>query len=103
MRRLLLVLGVLSFVAVVNAQETPKYELFGGYSFLRESATNYNGWEGSGAYNFNPWIGFKLDADGHYLGATTPNPIFFGDQTFYQIMGGPPFSWRPKPFPPFSH
>ena len=67
MRRLLLVLAVLSFSAFLHAQEeTPKYELFGGYSYLRQSGTNFNGWEASGAYNFNRWIGVKLDADGHY-------------------------------------
>jgi opacity protein-like surface antigen len=103
MRRLLLVLAVLSFAAVVNAQETPKYEFFGGYSFLRESATNYNGWEGSGVYNFNRWIGLKLDADGHYWSATTRNRIFSVDQHFHEIMVGPQFSWRQKRFTLFAH
>jgi hypothetical protein len=68
MRRLLLVLTVLSFAAVVNAQETPKYELFGGYSLLHNEGANGNGWEVSGAYNFNRWIGVKADMSGHYRG-----------------------------------
>src|SRR5438270_9947029 len=98
MRHLLVVLAVLSFAAALNAQENPKFELFGGYSLLHQPGTNLNGWEASGAYNFNHWIGLKLDVDGHYWGATSPHRIFSVDESIHDIMVGPQFSWRQKRF-----
>ena len=104
MRYLVAVFAVLSFAAVLSAQETPKYELFGGYSYLRsEGSTNFNGWEGSGAHNFNRWIGLKLDADGHYWSATTRTRLFSVDDHIHDIMVGPQFSWRQKRFTLFAH
>ena len=103
MRNLLVALVLLLFTGVLNAQENPKYELFGGYSYLRESSINFNGWEGSGAYNFSRWIGVKLDADGHYWSATTRSRIFSINDNFHDILVGPQFSWRQKRFTLFAH
>src|SRR5947209_11735280 len=51
------------------AQDTPKFEVFGGYSFASASRTltldrsrpNLNGWNASVAGNFNRWIGIVGD------------------------------------------
>lgn len=102
MGRLLLVLAALSLAVVLNAQENPKYELFGGYSYLHQTGTNFNGWEASGAYNFNRWIGLKLDADGHYF-SDGRSGVFSVNLNTHEIMLGPQFSWRQKRFTLFAH
>jgi opacity protein-like surface antigen len=102
MRRALVFVAFVSFTALVNAQETPKYELFGGYSYLRQTNTNFNGWEASGAYNFNHWIGVKLDADGHYW-SDSRSGVFSVNLSNHEIMLGPQVSWRQKRFTLFAH
>lgn len=101
MRNLLLVLTVLSFTAALNAQDTPKYELFGGYSYLHERFFNHNGWEVSGAYNFNHWIGLKADMDGSY-GHNSDAIVSASDQ-IHAFTVGPQFSWRVKRGTLFAH
>jgi len=73
MSKSLLVSGMLllmTFPAVGFGQETPKVELFGGYSYLRaddvSSGANMNGWNGSITGNTNRWFGITLDVSGHY-------------------------------------
>jgi hypothetical protein len=101
MQRLLLVLSVLSFAAIANAQENPKYELFGGYSYMHEEFINHNGWEASGAYNFNRWIGLKADVGGHY-GHHGNSVVSLSDQV-HTFTVGPQFSWRVKRGTLFGH
>ena len=101
MRRLLLVLTLFSFAVALKAQETPKYELFGGYSLLHNDAVNANGWEASGAYNLNRWIGVKADVSGHYRGESNPF-LTFSDKIHFLTIG-PVFSWRTKRATLFGH
>ena len=71
MRRII-VLGLLCGMAVMiagtpaMAQERPKAEAFLGGSFLRNSSTNYGGWNGSITGNLNSWLGVTADFSGHY-------------------------------------
>jgi opacity protein-like surface antigen len=78
---------------LASAQDYPKAEIFGGYSYLHigthgvTSATltqecsmlaggscpltfhvnpNFQGWDASAQYNFNTWLGVKADVSGHY-------------------------------------
>ena len=105
MRRLLVVLAILTFAVALNAQENPKYELFGGYSLLHSDNSTPSGWEASGAYNFNHWIGMKLDADGHYSSSSFSNQFFtvrHSDQT-HTVTIGPQFSFRVKRGSLFAH
>src|SRR4051812_49307398 len=48
----------------------PKLEFFGGYSwlhtFLPGDNPDFNGWEASGQYNWNRWLGLRADFSGHY-------------------------------------
>lgn len=54
----------LAFPHSVAAQDTPRFELFGGYSYLRLSndsgleSAGLNGWNVSGRFNFTRRIGF---------------------------------------------
>ena len=99
MRRLLVVFLLSS--AVVYAQEHPKYELFGGYSLLHNEGANANGWEVSGAYNFNRWIGIKADISGHYRGDSN---IFLRSSDHHHFLTiGPQYSWRTKHATLFGH
>lgn len=72
----LLVLTVLILVPSVVAQEAePKesesegerpFEIFGGYSYLRDDGHNLNGWTGTLIVNVNKWFAIAADVDGHY-------------------------------------
>ena len=78
--KLRLVLSLLSTVVLaselVAQSETPRYEIFGGYSYsrLKDSSccsnslagTNFNGWNASVARNINRWFGVVADVSGHY-------------------------------------
>jgi opacity protein-like surface antigen len=93
MRRMLLALSlVLLFSSVLAAQDYPRVEVFGGYSFLHsgnhdsrlnaqrlppsfvgtniylasDGTANLNGWEGSITLNLNKWVGITSDFSGHY-------------------------------------
>jgi hypothetical protein len=119
MPKLLLALMALSFsflfASVAHAQDT--VEVFGGYSYLRPSATfietipcpigttscgvisghpNLNGWELSGAYYPYTWLGATADFSGHY-GTLQGSSIHF--QTY---LFGPQIR-LPGPVSPFAH
>ena len=64
--------------------EVPKAEILGGYSYLRSSGTNFNGWKASLVGNVNSWLGVAADFDGHYT----------GKESEYSIAFGPEFSLR---------
>ncbi len=71
MKRLALFCGVLLlFAGVASAQDAPKAEVFGGYSFLHVSndggSANFNGGTGSLAYNLTPWLGVVGDVGGYH-------------------------------------
>ena len=79
---------VLTFLALVfphtvAAQDTPRFEVFGGYSYLRLSndsgfeSAGLNGWNVSGRFNFTRRIGFVADFRGGYGQRTlTPYTLF---------------------------
>lgn len=73
----LLVLAALVFVFTVTAiaQEVPKVELTGGYSYMnfhpsipQITSQNFNGGGGAFVYNVTPWIGIKADFMGYAVG-----------------------------------
>jgi hypothetical protein len=90
-------------------QQTPGWEIFGGYSFersvvreyykstpiiytFREDYTNLNGWELSVTENVNRRFGGTFQATGHYK-----TPEFRGTrsrQNLFSIMYGPRFTQR---------
>ncbi len=58
--------------------EVPQVEILGGYSYLRSSDTNFNGWKATLVGNVNSWLGIAADFDGHYAGGTSEHSITFG-------------------------
>src|ERR1700728_3204046 len=70
MKRLALLCGaMLLFAGLASAQDSPKVEAFGGYSYLRANeggeGFNFNGGSGSLAYNLTPWLGVVRDFGGY--------------------------------------
>jgi hypothetical protein len=68
------VLIALIFASSVRAQQPePReheserpYEIFGGYSYLRDDGHNLNGWTGTFIVKVNSWFALAADVDGHY-------------------------------------
>jgi hypothetical protein len=60
--------------ASASAQQVSKWDVFGGYSYMRfdsrplgfSSSSNLNGWNGAIAYNFTDTLSLAADASGHY-------------------------------------
>ena len=90
--------------------QTPKAEIFGGYSFAHQDDLNINkGWNASIAGNFNQWLGIEGDLSGHYYskdfvdissGVTAKENV-----SFLKYRVGPKFSFRSgdSPVAPFAH
>lgn len=104
MRRIQFLLG--SFLAMIfvlgaapsaRAQDTPKVDLFGGYTYMRANVVaggqgfNLNGASGSVAYNLNNWLGLAGDFGVTHQGGVTGNGLSL---TVITYQFGPRFSWR---------
>jgi hypothetical protein len=63
-----LIPAVLLFCAAAKAQDTPAWEVYGGYSYLRANVTgtsfNLNGGGGSVSENLNDWFGGRFTVNG---------------------------------------
>jgi hypothetical protein len=103
MLKALLCIAVLSCVPLtLLAQETPRVEVFTGYSYLRASNSlsqrvNQNGWDLSVAGNFSRSFSLVADISNHY--GTTPGvftPIGTGGKGF-SFLFGPQVSYRGVP------
>jgi opacity protein-like surface antigen len=94
MKRLVFLTSVVLWAAIGWAQQAPRGEVFGGYSFLRidtQGVTgqsldalcnlyapgtcpagtfkvhpNFNGWNAAAQFNVNSWLGLKGDFSGHH-------------------------------------
>jgi hypothetical protein len=88
------------------AQEYPRVEVFGGYSYFRANPEGYNlnGWNASIAGNISNWFGIVGDVSGHY-GA----PSQFGfripgvDISSYTFLAGPKLAYREGRVTAFAH
>jgi hypothetical protein len=84
------IVTLFALALAVRAQETPRLEVFGGYSFDRAGFPfqnssdvpnfgnghgNLHGWNGSAALNLNRWLGVAADFAGHYGSATASKSI----------------------------
>lgn len=124
MRKMLLAVGVLLFfVAGVRAQEHPRVEVFGGYSYgnfgptaLGGDRTNVNGWNASVAVNVNRWFGLVGDVGGHYgdfrasvalppIPCTPPNCSIdtTGTNKYHNFFFGPQYTLRREKLSIFAH
>lgn len=115
---------VLLLGAVAFAQDTaPKGEVFGGYSFVRQSIApelqpigldklNSNGWMAGGAGYFNDFFGIKAEFNGLYahpsiglgtIGGVTI-PALSIDESVYTYTFGPVVAYRKNArVQPFGH
>jgi len=104
---LTLVLG-LAISCPVFAQDAPRVEVFGGYSYLNvdtnglSSRQSANGWEASVSGNFNRWFAVEGSVAGYYKTYNVDlNLISAGLGSFivdvhdYSYMGGPRVNFRP--------
>lgn len=76
------------------AQDYPRVEIFGGYSFLRGNFVgtgfNFNGGSGSIAFNPSHWWGLVADAGVYH------NGDFGVSTTLTTYLGGPKFAYHGK-------
>jgi opacity protein-like surface antigen len=105
MKRWALLCGVLLlFVGVASAQGTdsPKVEVFGGYSYVRFNpgynapGVNFNGGSGSVSYNLTPMIGIVGDFGGYHYSQGG------GDVNVVSYLFGPKIAMRRGPITPFA-
>jgi opacity protein-like surface antigen len=101
MKRLALLCGaLLLFSGIASAQDSPKIEAFGGYSYVRanefNTGLNFNGGSGSLAYNFTPMLGVVADFGGYHW---SQNGV---DATVVSYLFGPKVSLRHGPITPFA-
>lgn len=101
-RVLLLILFAVAAAALSAAQNAPKAEIFGGYSYLRAdisgiTSENFNGWEASLTGNWGRIFGITADVSGHYKSFTG---LKLND---YSVMFGPQFAYRAPRVTAFAH
>ena len=110
--------GVGTFAAAQD-QPPPKWELFGGYSFLYPGAdvhgvlpagvlpvssfleSNPRGAGASITYDFNRWFGLTVDASGHWGSGETGLNNRINDAAFSNLSFGPKVTFRSAHFSPF--
>jgi opacity protein-like surface antigen len=101
-RLLLLAVILLGFSVVVFAQEAPKVEIFGGYSYVKCHPGNneqcgQNGVDFSVGINANKYLGVVADFAGQ-LGKTKSKP----NVDNFSFMFGPKVAFRKGKFTPFT-
>jgi len=108
MRKLVSV-GILIFglcLAAVAADDTPKVEVYGGFSFLHiddnglnAPKRNFAGWDTEFQYNITKLLGITADIGGNY-GRIEPN---VPNSHSYNYVFGPTFSFRREHVTMFAH
>ena len=103
-RRLSLLLSLVFLVSLsAHAQSSDdKYELFGGYSYVRldsSPATNMNGWNFSGQYKVTDWLGGVADLSGNYRFSSSDTT----SASLYSFLVGPQITRTRGRFSPFAH
>ena len=81
-----------------KAQEVPKAEVFGGYSW---AGGNFHGWNSSITGNITKRIGIVADFSGHY-GSELDGSVLI-QQDAHSFLFGPRFSFRGKRLTPFVY
>ena len=114
------VIALFGLSRTASAQDAPKVEVFGGFSYanapLVSGRANVNGWQASAAFNLNRWFGAAADFSGLYGGSvkttvpvsTCPAPpcqpgMISLDGYVHTFLGGPRFSYRKPRATAFGH
>jgi outer membrane protein OmpA-like peptidoglycan-associated protein len=106
-------------LALAQAQPAPKWEFFGGYSFV-DPGTDVHGLlpgallpvssrvesnpRGAGAsitYNFNRWLGLTGDVSGDLSSGEKGVAMRIDDAEFFNLSAGPKITFRSRHFSPF--
>jgi hypothetical protein len=95
-------LALIAFVAWAvplssAAQEVPRAEVSGGYSWARHDGEDMNGWNASATLNLREWIGLSADVSGLY------SSVGNTDRARYPVLAGPRVSLRWGRFAPFAY
>jgi opacity protein-like surface antigen len=101
MRKSFIVIILLLLIAAlpVAAQDVPKAELFGGYSW---AGGNFHGWDTSVTANVNRWLGLTANFSGHY--GHEQGGIIREQQRAISYLFGPRFTLRKnKRVTPFAY
>ena len=109
MRNCLVILSLMLMLSLVAvAQDAPRVEVFGGYSYLRADSQdfpehNLNGYTVSGNVNLNKWFGLKADFSDHYNDFQI-SPGVKADLNLRFFTGGVQFtSYKNEKVTPFVH
>jgi len=98
-RLVLLCALVVCLAGVASAQDVPKVDVFGGYSYayLRANGNgaSFNGGSASGAYNVTPWLGVVGDFGGYHTDTDGASGNLF------TYLFGPRINFRQGKFTPF--
>jgi opacity protein-like surface antigen len=115
MNRFLLVLAMLLALPILTqAQELPRSEIFGGYSYMRLDTGNaggdqdLNGFSTSYTYNFNSFLGATAEFSGAFANnvavTSTTATTTIQDINNYFFLFGPKFTFRGNErITPFAH
>jgi opacity protein-like surface antigen len=111
MKLVLTLLILFSATASALAQESPKVEVFGGFSYLRDDLDqgllrDARGWNISANYNLNNFLGVKADFSGHHgeRAYVDPLEVFKEKENNFTFLFGPQFSYRKNErVVPFAH
>jgi len=114
------VLGLFATTAAAQEQPAPKWELYGGYSFLYPNTdihgqlpgallpfpgtrleSNPRGAGASLTYNFNHWFGLTLDTSTHWGSREATFAKKIDDAAFSNLSFGPKITFRHEHFSPF--
>ncbi len=113
------VVSVVLPLATAQAPPPPKWELFGGYSFVYPGTdvhgllpggilpasspleSNPRGIGASITYDFNRWFGLTGDISGQWGSGEKGIPAKIDDADFYGLTVGPKFTLRRRHFSPF--
>src|ERR1044071_5612273 len=99
MRKILWVICLVLLACLpVAAQDAPKAEVFGGYSW---AGGNFHGWNTSVTVNVSKSFGLVADISGHY-GNEVDGPILV-KQDAHSFHFGPRFAHRGKRLTPFAY
>jgi outer membrane immunogenic protein len=108
LRVVVCLLAVLAFCSTaLKAQDTPKVDLFAGYSYVRDNPSTsgvdsfgLNGGSASIAYNANNWLSAVADFGGYHNGNILNTGV---DGTLSTYLFGPRVSYRhSERFTPFG-
>jgi len=68
-----------------GSENATRAVVFGGYSYLRNGSSGFNGWEGQGTFNFNRYLGVTADVSGSILSPLSFSTSGFSASTYQHV------------------